>query len=133
MGNKESNGDISHETNGAVFHHSEVCNCTCCCSGKLLAADVDGLKSDITILESRLGTGDSYSELSSNLNSLRSEKRDMEAIIRKQDEIICKLYEDNMFFKSNLTKLFSFEKLSPIQGVSKKRQPLNIQRYSLCF
>jgi hypothetical protein len=95
--NKESNKDISHETNrGAVSLPIEVCNCTCSCSGKLLAADMEGLKMEIAILELRL-SGNSHSELSSDLNSLRSKQGDMEAMIRKQDEMICKLCEDNMF------------------------------------
>jgi hypothetical protein len=109
--NKESNKDISHKTNhGAMSLPIEVCNCTCSCSGKLLAADMEaleGLKMEIAILELRL-SGNSYSELSSDLNSLRSK------LMRKQDEMICKLYEDNMFFKSKLTKLLTFEKLTPI-------------------
>jgi hypothetical protein len=41
----------------------------------------------------------------SEINSLRNKQHDLEAVIRKQDETICKLYEDNMFFKSKLLSL----------------------------
>jgi hypothetical protein len=49
--------------------------------------------------------------MTTELNSLRSRHKDLENIIRKQDEIICKLHEDNIFIKS---KLLSFENITPI-------------------
>ena len=52
----------------------------------------------------------SYDGIVSELNSIRSKQRDVEAVIRKQDEIICKLHEDNIFLKS---KLESFINLIP--------------------
>jgi hypothetical protein len=33
---------------------SEVCNCTCSCVNRVVKADLEGLKLDMTILESRL-------------------------------------------------------------------------------
>jgi hypothetical protein len=112
----------------------EVCNCTCGCSGKLLAADVEGLKMKIAILELRL-SGNSHSEPSSDLNSLRSKQGDMEAMIHKQDEMICKLYQDNMFFKSKLTKLLSFEKLTPVVAHinHENRAPVNVSTVNTSY
>jgi hypothetical protein len=112
----------------------EVCNCTCGCSGKLLAADVEGLKMEIAILELRL-SGNSHSEPSSDLNSLRSKQGDMEAMIHKQDEMICKLYEDNMFFKSKLTKLLSFEKLTPVVAHinHENKAPVNVSTVNTSY
>ena len=52
----------------------------------------------------------SYDGIVSELNSIRSKQRDVEAVIRKQDELICKLHEDNIFLKS---KLESFINLIP--------------------
>ncbi len=61
--------------------------------------------------ESRLNLANPSDEILSELSLIRSKQRDIEAIIRKQDEkIICKLHEDNMFFKS---KLQSFINLIP--------------------
>jgi hypothetical protein len=49
-------------------------------------------------------------EILSELSLIRNKQRDVEATIRKQDKIICKLYEDNTFLKS---KLQSFINLIP--------------------
>jgi hypothetical protein len=71
---------------------------------------LEGLKLDIAILESRLNLANPSDEILSELSLIRNKQRDVEATIRKQDEIICKLYEDNTFFKS---KLQSFINLIP--------------------
>jgi hypothetical protein len=64
------------------------------------------LKLDIAILESRVNLANPSDEIL----LMQNNQRDVEATIRKQDEIICKLYEDNTFFKS---KLQSFINLIP--------------------
>ena len=89
---------------------SESCSCACKCSGGITIASLEGLKLDIAILESRLNLANSCDQVASELNSIRSKQRDVEAVIRKQDEMICKLYEDNIFLKS---KLESFINLIP--------------------
>ena len=80
------------------------------CSGGVAVASLEGLKLDIAILESRLNLANPSDEILSELSLIRNKQRDVEATIRKQDEIICKLYEDNTFFKS---KLQSFINLIP--------------------
>ena len=88
----------------------EPCVCACKCSGGITVATLEGLKLDVAILESRLNVANSYDGVVSELDSIRSKQRDVEAVIRKQDEMICKLYEDNIFLKS---KLESFINLIP--------------------
>ncbi len=55
---------------------------------------MDVLKMDMTILKSRVNL---VNELNLELNSLKS-KRAMEAAVRIQEEFICNLNDDNMFF-----------------------------------
>ena len=88
----------------------EPCVCACKCSGGITVATLEGLKLDVAILESRLNVANSYDGVVSELDSIRSKQRDVEAVIRKQDEMICKLYEDDMFLK---LKLESFINLIP--------------------
>ena len=80
----------------------DPCNCACKCSGGITVASLEGLKLDVAILESRLKVANSYDGIVSEVNSILSKQRDVEAVIRKQDEIICKLHEDNIFLKSKL-------------------------------
>ena len=88
----------------------DPCNCSCKCSGGINLASLEGLKLDIAILESRLNSADSYDGIVSELNFIRSKQQNVEAVIQKQDEMICKLYEDNLYLKS---KLESFINLTP--------------------
>ena len=76
----------------------------------ITVASLEGLKLDVAILEYCLKVANSYDGLVSELNSIRSKQRDVEAVIRKQNEIMCKLHEDNIFLKS---KLESFINLIP--------------------
>ena len=69
-----------------------VCACKCSGSGGITVATLVGLKLDVAILESRLNVANSYDGVVSELDSIRSKQRDVEAVIRKQDEMICKLY-----------------------------------------
>ena len=100
---------VCAETSGST-KQPEVCKCSCTCTGRIAVAEFEGLKLDIAILESRLGLTNDVDHIYSEINSLRNKQRDLEAIIRKQDETISKLYEDNAFFKS---KLSSWENLNP--------------------
>jgi hypothetical protein len=77
---------------------------------RVVKADLKGLKLDMTILESRLFAALSENECrsESDINSLRLNLIEMEGVVRHQDEIICRLNEENIFFKS---KLMSLEKL----------------------
>ena len=58
---------------------------------------------DIASLESRFN-----GELVSQINSLQTKRNDLESIVRKQDEIIWKLNDDNLLLRS---RLLSLEKL----------------------
>ena len=61
----------------------------------------------MTILESRLFAALSENECrsESDINSLRLILIEMEGVVRHQDEIICRLNEENIFFKSTLMSL----------------------------
>ena len=62
----------------------------------------------MTIFESCLFTSISQQESKSDdINSLRVKQKDMEAIINKKDEVICKLNEEIQYIK---TKLLSLER-----------------------
>jgi hypothetical protein len=69
---------------------SEVCSCTCSC---VRVVKAEGLKLDMTILESRLFAALSENECrsESDINSLRLNLIEMEGVVRHQDEIICRL------------------------------------------
>ena len=59
----------------------------------------------MVFLESRMSTIDSQNMLESELRSLRVKQKKMEATIRRQDETIRKLNDDNQFFKTQLNSL----------------------------
>ena len=80
--------DMDRTVSSEAVQQSKVCKCTCNCFGGITTADLEGLKLDIAILESRFGIANSTDHINSEINSLRSNQRDLEAIIRKQDEII---------------------------------------------
>lgn len=109
VGKQVSEGEL-HADKDDALKSSGPCSCSCKCSGGVAVASLEGLKLDIAILESRLNLAGPSDEILSELSLIRNKQREVEAIIRKQDEIICKLYEDNMFFKS---KLQSFINLIP--------------------
>ena len=64
----------------------EECNCSCSCTNKLVAAGIEGVKLDMTILESKILTQVSQNEVDSDINSLRSKLKDLEAVMRHQEE-----------------------------------------------
>ena len=86
---------------------SKPCVCTCKCSGGITVASLEGLKLDVAILESRLDMVSSSGKLITELKSIRSKQQDAEATIRKQEEIIRKISEDNEFFKAKLESLMN--------------------------
>ena len=61
------------------------------------------LKADIASLESRFN-----SDLVSEIDSLRCKQKDLVSVIRRQDEAICKLNDENAFLKSKLLSLEKF-------------------------
>ena len=89
------------DDNTAQANASKVCGCSC-------SVELEGLKLDMTILESRLLSALSQSELESDVRSLTVKLKELEAVIRHQDEVICALNEDNEFFKA---RLLAFEKI----------------------
>ena len=96
VGKQVSEGEL-HVSKDDALKSSGPCSCSCKCSGGITAASLEGLKLDIAILESRLNLANPTDEILSELGLIRSKQQDVEAIIRKQDEIICKLHEDKFF------------------------------------
>ena len=85
---------------------SKVCTCPYTCVNSNIIAELEGVKLDITILESRLFASISQQESKSvDINSLRVKQKDMEAIINKKDEVICKLNEEIQYIKTKLSSL----------------------------
>ena len=78
------------------------------CSCAYINADMEGIKFDLTILESRLLTALSENEYESDINLLRVKLKELEGVVRNQDEVNRRLIEENVFFKS---KLLFLEKL----------------------
>ena len=78
------------------------------CSCAYINADMEGIKLDLTILESRLLTALSENEYESDINLLRVKLKELEGVVRNQDEANRRLIEENVFFKS---KLLFLEKL----------------------
>ena len=75
--------------------------------GCIFSAELEGLKLDMTILESRILSAISQNERESHVGLLAVKLKEMKAVIRHQDEVIRALNDDNQFFKA---KLLAFEK-----------------------
>jgi hypothetical protein len=76
----------------------------------------------MTILESRLFASISQQESKSDdINSLRVKQKDMEAIINKKDEVICKLNEEIQYIQ---TKLLSLERVGTQNNLANKGRGL---------
>ena len=114
--------ETSNANSNDMLSSTKVGNCTCNCSGGILVADVEGLKLDMAILEKRLNLLNSCNTMNSELVSLRNKQYDLEATIRKQEETIHKLNDDNAFFKA---KLMSFVKQTPIPTYSNRKNKRN--------
>ena len=76
----------------------EVCNHYTACASRTLMADIEGMKLDIVILESRLPPAILQNE--SDINLLRIGRKDMETVVRQQQETISKLNEESQFLRS---------------------------------
>ncbi len=95
----------------------------------------------MAVLESHMSTVNFQSRLESEIRCLRAKQKEFEARIRRQDETICRLNEDNHLFKaqlSSLTKALINEipnnssnkdlALTTLQAVPKKRLPFEVER-----
>ena len=69
---------------------------------------MEGIKLDMSILEGRFANA--IKENKSDIGLLQRQLKELEGIIRHQDEVICKLSEDNLVLKS---KLSAIENLTP--------------------
>ena len=102
-----NNDDLSFEENivedPICIDENEVSNC----SG-VIAAEMEGIKLDMSILEGRFANA--IKENKSDIGLLQRQLKELEGIIRHQDEVICKLSEDNLVLKS---KLSAIENLTP--------------------
>ena len=77
------------------------------------------LRLDIAFLESRFN-----GELVSQINSLQTKQNYLESIVRKQDEIIWKLNDDNLLLKSRLLSLEQYLRL-----LSENNSPIPISNH----
>ncbi len=106
-----NNKDIEHAaTDKCRMNEPEVSGCNCA----HLNADLEGIKLDMTILESRMFAAMSENEHESDIISLRVKLVEMEAVVQNQDEIISRLSKENLSLKSrllNLEKLVHFMSL----------------------
>ena len=88
------------------FNKQMVCYCNCTCSSNVTRAEFEGVKLDMTILEYRFLNTSSLDEIKSEIKILKQKQNDMEVVINRQDDLICKINEENMVLKS---KLFAIE------------------------
>ena len=101
--NTKGNNTINNDSMTANI--LEECNCSCSCTNKLVTAEIEGVKLDMTILESRILAQVSQNEVDSDINSLRSKLKDLEAVMRHQEKAISILNKENQFFKARLLSL----------------------------
>ena len=96
------NDDLSFEENivedPTCIDENEVSNC----SG-VIATEMEGIKLDMSILEGRFANA--IKENKSDIGLLQRQLKELEGIIRHQDEVIRKLSEDNLVLKSKLPLL----------------------------
>ena len=87
-----------------------TCIDKCVVSGCNIAitTDIEGIKLDMSILEARLVN--IMNENKSDISSLQIKLKELEGVIRFQDEVICKLSKDNVILKS---KQCTIENLIP--------------------
>ena len=78
------------------MNEPEVSGCNCA----HFNADLEGIKLDMTILESRMFAAMSENEHESDIISLRVKLVEMEAVVQNQDEIISRLSKENLSLKS---------------------------------
>ena len=73
------------------FNKQTVCCCNCSCSRNVIRAEFEGAKLDMTILESRFLNTPSLDEIKSEIKILKEKQSDLEVVINRQDDLICKL------------------------------------------
>ncbi|CAB3992225.1 ---NA---, partial [Paramuricea clavata] len=93
-----SNVNISHEATDVICPSVPD---VCVSIDELSVSQFANLKADFASLV------DITSNLLSEVNSMRSKQKDFESVIRKQDDAICKLSEENLFLTSSLLSLES--------------------------
>lgn len=97
------------QSNDSMLQEAENITCrpidseVCACVNVPFLTQLESLKVDIITLESRFN-----GELVNEINSLRTKQNALESIIRKQDDVIRKVNDDNTLLKS---RLLSLEKL----------------------
>ena len=120
---KGNKADSKNGTDGAIVGDGdtvhpnvlEVCKCSC-------SVDLEGLKLEITILESQLFAAISKNELELDIDLLSVKQKESEAAIRRQDDVICTLNDENQFLKARLLALEkSFLKIT--YNVDKDKEP----------
>ena len=120
---KGNKADSKNGTDGAIVGDGdtvhpnvlEVCKCSC-------SVDLEGLKLEIIILESRLFAAISKNELELDIDLLRVKQKESEAAIRRQDDVICSLNDENQLLKARLLALEkSFLKIT--YNVDKDKEP----------
>ena len=75
-----------HSRSWTVHGDTEVCNRTCSNMNGALQSNLEGLEQEILILESRLPPAISQNE--SDIDSLRIKQKDIEIVLRQQQETI---------------------------------------------
>ena len=73
------------------FNKQTVCCCNCSCSSNVTRAEFEGVKLDMTILESRFLNTSSLEEIKSEIKILKEKQSDLEVVFNRQDDLICKL------------------------------------------
>ena len=76
--------------------------------GGIINADLEGIKLDMTILESRLLNAVAENDYKSDIDFLKIKVTELEGVVQNQDEVIHYLNKENTYFKS---KLLFLEKL----------------------
>ncbi len=89
------------------------------CVNESFVTQLGSLRLDIAFLESRFN-----GELVSQINSLQTKQNYLESIVRKQDEIIWKLNDDNLLLKSRLLSLEQYLRL-----LSENNSPIPISNH----
>ena len=95
-------------------------------ANRTLQRDLELLKLDVTVLETRLPHAIVQNE--SNIEALRRKQKDMEIIIQQQKQTICNLDEENQLFKSKLNlfekQLLELTKNNQGNNVNDKSSPV---------
>ncbi|CAB4032158.1 Hypothetical predicted protein, partial [Paramuricea clavata] len=98
--------DVKSQDNDLKSKELAVCCCNCTCGSNVTKAELEGIKLDMAVLESRLVSASPLEEIKLEIKTLKAKQNNLEVVIRRQDELICKINDENMVLKS---KLFSME------------------------